>query len=83
MRSIRTLHTQQRQNRNEAVHSNEVSRGPNNRPPQEHNLIMFTLPLPQDTAGRQGEPKKQRTPRKRKEEVNGSLIKDSLNKMSR
>ena len=72
MRSIRTLHTQQQQNREKPVQSDEVSRGPNNRPPQEHNLITFTPPLPRNT-GRQGEPKKHRTPRKRKQRSDWQL----------
>ena len=45
MRSSQMLHSQQLQNQNSEAQSDEALRGTNNRP-QEHNLIMFTPPLP-------------------------------------
>lgn len=81
MRSIWNLHMQQRQNRfrNEFPNPNEVPKRPSTSPnvtPQGPNLIMFTPPPgqngAQDAPGGQSEPKKQRSPRRRKKEVNGS-----------
>ena len=90
MRSIRNLHIQQQQNHvhNEVVNQNgRLSRQNNalNISLQEPNLIMFTPPLgqyevPQGATGKWSEPKKQRSPRRRKERVNCNLIKDSLTK---
>ena len=73
MRSIRNLHTQQRQNRRSVQEMNH------NSPPapqipqinvnqQEPNLITFTppaVPQTQGAAGRQEQPKRQRSPRKK------------------
>ena len=56
---------------NEAV-QDEDARGPNNGPTHEHNLIMFTPPLPQETVARQGEPKNKELPGKENQEMNGS-----------
>ena len=70
MRSIRNLHTQQRQNRlqNYEPHQNPLSTSTVN--PQEPNLITFTPPPGQHgvqgATGTQSEPKKQRSPRRRK-----------------
>ena len=82
MRSIRNLHIQELQNCtcNETANHNRVPRGPNNEvntSPQDHNLITFTPPpgqyeVQQGTTGRQGEPKKQRPPKRTKQEVNGN-----------
>ena len=73
MRSIRNLHIQQEQNR---VHNEVTNQKPTgldievNPLPQEYNLIMFTPPhgrtAPLGATVNQGEPKKQRMPRKRK-----------------
>ena len=76
MRSIQNLHAQQRQNRlqTEVLNQNEAQSGPTNSPktsPQELNLITFP-PLQgqheaiQGAAGKQNEPKKQGSPRRRK-----------------
>ena len=64
IKSIRTLHNQQLQNQNRRTQSDGALRGTSNGP-QEHNLITFTPP-PQETTGRQNEPKKQRSPKKRR-----------------
>ena len=72
MRSIQNLHAEQRQKcfQTEIVNQNEVKPGPTNSP-QELNLITFT-PLQgqheavQGVIGKRCEPKKQRSPRRRK-----------------
>ena len=70
MRSIQNLHMQQRQNRiqNDELHQNPLSLSTVN--PQEPNLITFTPPPGQQevqgATGIQSEPKKQRSPRRRK-----------------
>ena len=72
MRSIRNLHIQQRQNRlqSEVPKVNEThSESPRLSQPQEANLISFTPPHGQQSTNKRNndEPKRQRSPRKRKQ----------------
>ena len=77
MMSIRNLHTQQRQNQRSVQELNQNSPPAPQTPQinvsqQEPNLITFTplveqqIPQMQGTAGRQEQPKRQRSPRKKK-----------------